>query len=179
MTGIHDRRGWPQKTTRDGEWFERSLHGTCRSIARLRKQCSAGVPIGFGNPWTGPNWFGGQLPIGSGAEQYKKIYRSALNDLISISPILPHSHLHCLPRPSTLPTMPKTKQTAQKSTGQVAKRKLIAPSTRVLRPRPSRSRGPSNSPQPIGDVEMAIEPTLGECSFGGHCDYLYNSNVYL
>ena len=62
--------------------------------------------------------------------------------------------------------MAKTKQTAKKSTGGTAKRKLIQPSTRTLRSQASRSRGPSRSPQPAADIEMAEElypsrPTAG------------------
>ena len=54
--------------------------------------------------------------------------------------------------------MAKTKQTAKKSTGGTAKRKIIQPSTRILRPRATRSRGPSHSPQPAADIEMDEEP---------------------
>jgi hypothetical protein len=53
--------------------------------------------------------------------------------------------------------MPKTKQTAKKSTGGAAKRKAIIPSARILRSKTSRSRQPSCSPQPTLDVEMAEE----------------------
>lgn len=48
----------------------------------------------------------------------------------------------------------RKKQTAKKSTGGVAKRKLLVPSTRVLR-----SRQPSRSPQPATDVHMEEVPT--------------------
>ena len=78
--GVHDRGGWPRKTTRDGEWFERSLRGICRSITHLQKRWPRGdsdrfrqpagrVPIGSDNPRTSPDWFCRQVPIGPGAEQ--------------------------------------------------------------------------------------------------------------
>jgi hypothetical protein len=61
--------------------------------------------------------------------------------------------------------MPRTKQTAKKSTGGSAKRKIIAApvvaSSRALRPRPSRSRVPSRSPRVTPDVEMDDLPTGG------------------
>jgi hypothetical protein len=50
-------------------------------------------------------------------------------------------------------TMAKTKQTAKKSTGGDAKRKLLGTSTRLLRSHMSHSRGTSRSPRLTPDVE--------------------------
>jgi len=50
--------------------------------------------------------------------------------------------------------MAKTKQTAKKSTGGSAKRKLLAPPARVLRSQSARSRGTSRSPQVTPDIDM-------------------------
>ena len=74
--------------------------------------------------------------------------------------------------------MAKTKQIAKKSTGGAAKRKIIQPSAWILCPRASRSRGPSRSPQPAADIEMAeglhpskpttgVEPVAGRKEGGG------------
>jgi hypothetical protein len=51
--------------------------------------------------------------------------------------------------------MARTKQSAKKSTGGTAKRKLIRPPTRILRSHAYNSHGPSHSPQPTTDIEMA------------------------
>jgi hypothetical protein len=66
--------------------------------------------------------------------------------------------------------MARTKQTAKKSTGGTAKRRLILPTARTLRSHTSHSQGPSRapsrSPQSSGDIEMAegldlIKPLAG------------------
>lgn len=67
--------------------------------------------------------------------------------------------LRHLPLPSK---MPRTKNTARKSTGGDAKRKLLLPSTRTLRPRTSQSKSAQHSPQPASDVEMAVESTTSK-----------------
>ena len=149
----------------------------CKEFAGRSCACRngghAGIPIGFGNPRDESRLVPtthGRVPIGSagksrsvpGRNNEEKITDRVTERLDQPKSTLAHSHLPCFPRPSTLPAMAKTKQTAKKSTGDTAKRQLIGVSTRVLRPRPSRSRGPSHSPQPIGDVEMTEKPTLGE-----------------
>ena len=58
--------------------------------------------------------------------------------------------------------MAKTKQTAKKSTGGIAKRRLIQAPTRTLRSHAPLSRAPSRSPQPTGDIEMAEGPDLSK-----------------
>jgi hypothetical protein len=59
--------------------------------------------------------------------------------------------------------MPRTKQTAKKSTGGLAKRRLLEPATRTLRPaKSSRTRSARQSPQPAADVEMSVEPSTSE-----------------
>lgn len=52
--------------------------------------------------------------------------------------------------------MARTKQTAKKSVGGTAKRKLIQPSTRTLRSHGSHSYGPSHSPQLIAGIEIEM-----------------------
>ena len=89
----------------------------------------------------------------------------------------PFSLAICFPPTATQP-MAKTKQTAKKSTDGAAKRKIIQPSARILCPRASRSRGPSCSPQPPANIEMAeglhpskpttgVEPAAGRKEGGG------------
>ena len=59
--------------------------------------------------------------------------------------------------------MPRTKQTAKKSTGGIAKRRLLEPATRTLRSaKSSRNRSVRQSPQPAADVEMGVEPSASE-----------------
>lgn len=58
--------------------------------------------------------------------------------------------------------MPRTKQTAKKSTGGHAKRKLLVPATRTLRSKSLHSGGVRQSPQPAIDIEMAAEPSASE-----------------
>ena len=55
--------------------------------------------------------------------------------------------------------MAKTKQTAKKSTGGSAKRKLIGYSERALRSHSAQSRKTSHSPKLTPDAEMIVEPT--------------------
>ena len=55
--------------------------------------------------------------------------------------------------------MARTKQTAYKSTGGHARRKLLAHPSRS---RSSRSRSARQSPNPVADVEMAVEPSTSE-----------------
>ena len=75
-------------------------------------------------------------------------YRHSLPVLRRLRPSAA-SLLHSSPTSSM-----QTKQTAKKSTGGVAKRKLLVPPTRVLRSQTPLSRQASRSPQPSTDIHM-------------------------
>lgn len=75
-------------------------------------------------------------------------YRHSLPVLRRLRPSAA-SLLHSSPTSSM-----QTKQTAKKSTGGVAKRKLLVPPTHVLRSQTPLSRQASRSPQPSTDIHM-------------------------
>ena len=85
--------------------------------------------------------------------------RSIPPSLPSLFASTPASLFHSVFPPAT---MARTKQTAKKSTGGQAKRRLLEPPTRTLRSKSSRTCSVRQSPQPAADVEMAEEPSASK-----------------
>lgn len=88
-----------------------------------------------------------------------------------------HSHNSAFLPPRSLKTMPRTKQTAKKSTGGLAKRKLLQQVAYTPRSRSSRSRSARQSPNPAADVEMAVEPSTSEFLYQSGSDVHTNGSA--
>ena len=154
----------------------------CRELANWSRACKnggrGGVPISIGDLWASPDWFGGQVPIGPGAEQCRRIYWPALNDLINTSPTSP-THT-CLASLNLLLSQrcPRPKIQLEHLLGRLPRGSWLLPLPKFF------ARGhlaPVAHPthhNPLVMLRWYQNLPLVSVANGNHCDYLYNFNLY-